>query len=101
MTSRPLSDPHLEAIAERAAQGAAERVVERMWINLGVDINNADSVSRLTGNMAYLDRVRRSSEQFGDNARKAAWAVLVSVIGAIGIAIYQWAATRIGFGGHS
>lgn len=60
-----MSAEEAAALAERAANAAAEKAVREIFAKLGIDIADIDDVRRYQADQAFVSRLRRLSEKVG------------------------------------
>jgi hypothetical protein len=83
---KPLSDRHVEQVADRAARSA---VIETFRV-IGVDIADIDSVNSLRDDLRHAHRQRVASEDRSTTASRTVIGTIGTLIGAMISAVIAW-----------
>ncbi len=78
-----ITEAQARAIAEAAGREAAKETVKDMLLAMGMDVEDADGVIAAQGDMAWLRRQRRASEQIAVWARRTVVGVVLTGVGGV------------------
>lgn len=90
----PLTKEEQQRSSFLIAKAAAREVSEDMWLRLGVDLNDSDSVQAFTDDLRWARSYRRKCEAIGSSILAGATTILTG-----GILYLLWDALKLKFKG--